>query len=156
MNISKWFFGIKYLILLIIIFIILWLCLCIWFLIEEKKYGDDVVDKSAFVRSYYQVKEDNGLTTKKYYANAFSDSIYYATTMFGTFGYGDIYPRNSSAKGLITFWHIVIISLIMKLYENLFVSNKTIKDLSLDIQTLKISNRNLKNDLLENYVSLGP
>jgi TM2 domain-containing membrane protein YozV len=156
MNISEWFFGIKYLITLTIILIILWLCLFLWFLIEEKKYGDDVVEKSGFVRPYYEVSKDNGLTNQKYYANAFSDSIYYATTMFGTFGYGDIYPRKNPAKGFITFWNFIIIIFVMNLYENVFVSNKTIKDLSLNIKKLQISSRNLTNDSSRSYVSLGP
>ena len=56
--------------------------------------------------------------------------------MFGTFGYGDIYPKTNSAKGLITCMHFIVIIFIMGLYENIFVSNKTIKDLSLNIMKL--------------------
>lgn len=138
MGISDWFFGIKYLITLSIILIILWLSLFIWFSIEENKYGEDVVEKSGFARSYYEVTENN-TNKKKYYSNAFADSIYYTSTMFGTFGYGDIYPRTNSAKGFITCWHFVIIIFVMNLYENIFVSNKTIKDLSLDM--LKLTER---------------
>ena len=62
--------------------------------------------------------------------------------MFGTFGYGDIYPRTNSAKGFITFWHFIIIIFVMDLYENIFVSNKTIKDLSLDMLKLTEKPRN--------------
>jgi hypothetical protein len=76
--------------------------------------------------------------------------------MFGTFGYGDIYPRKNSAKGFITFWNFIIIIFVMNLYENVFVSNKTIKDLSLNIKKLQISSTNLKNDSSRSYVSLGP
>jgi hypothetical protein len=155
MGISDWFFGIKYLITLTIILIILWACLFTWFSIEENKYGDDVVDKSGFLRSYYEVDENN-TNKKKYYSNAFADSIYYTSTMFGTFGYGDIYPRSNAAKGFITFWHFIIIIFVMNLYENMFVSNKTIKDLSLDLLKLKLTYKNQKNDLSESYTPLGP
>ena len=124
MGIRDWFFGTKYLITLTIILIILWVSLFIWFSIEEYKYGDDVVDKSEFVRSYYEVNENN-TNKKKYYANAFADSIYYSSTMFGTFGYGDIYPRTNSAKGFITCWHLIIIIFVMNLFQNIFPSNET-------------------------------
>lgn len=135
-NISKWFFGIRYLITLTIIILILWIIIFIWFLIEEKIYGDEVVDKSHFSRTYYEINNSN-IIKKKYYANAFTDSIYFISTMFGTFGYGDIYPRTNKAKGLVTTMHFIIVIFIMGLYENIFVSNKTIKDLSLDM--LKLS-----------------
>lgn len=132
MQISKWFLGTKYLITLLIIITLIWITIFAWFAIEEKKYGDDVVDQSSFMRTFHEF-DDNGIIKKKYNANAFTDSIYYTSTMFGTFGYGDIYPKSNSAKGLITFWHFIIIIFIMNLYEHYFVSNKTIKDLSLDM-----------------------
>jgi hypothetical protein len=135
LNISKWFFGKRYLITLLIVLILLWIIIFSWFIYEENKYKDDVVDKSSFARSYYEI-ENNGKKIKKYYANAFTDSIYFISTMFGTFGYGDIYPKTNSAKGLITCMHFIVIIFIMGLYENIFVSNKTIKDLSLNIMKL--------------------
>lgn len=135
LNIGKWFFGVRYLITLSIILIILWIIIFSWFTYEENKYKDDVVDKSSFSRTYYEI-EKNGKKVKKYYANAFTDSIYFISTMFGTFGYGDIYPKTNSAKGLITCMHFIVIIFIMGLYENIFISNKTIKDLSLNIMKL--------------------
>lgn len=132
MNISNWFFGIKYLITLSIIFLILWIIIFSWFIIEEKKYGEEMVEKSSFARTYYEI-EENGIKKKKFYANSFADSFYFISTMFGTFGYGDIYPKTSSAKGLISFMHLIIIIFVMNLYENIFISNKVIKDLSLDV-----------------------
>ena len=134
-NFSKWFFGVRYLITLSIVLLLLWIIIFSWFLIEEHKYGNDVVDKSGFARTYYEV-EENGKIIKKFYANAFTDSIYFISTMFGTFGYGDIYPKTNSAKGLVTCMHFVIVIFIMSLYENVFVEDKTVKDLSLDIQGL--------------------
>jgi hypothetical protein len=128
-------FGKRYLITLLIVLILLWIIIFSWFIYEENKYKDDVVDKSSFARSYYEI-ENNGKKLKKYYANAFTDSIYFISTMFGTFGYGDIYPKTNSAKGLITCMHFIVIIFIMGLYENIFVSNKTIKDLSLNIMKL--------------------
>ena len=135
LNISKWFFGKRYLITLLIVLILLWIIIFSWFIYEENKYKDDVVDKSSFARTYYEIEKD-GKKVKKYYANAFIDSIYFISTMFGTFGYGDIYPKTNSAKGLITCMHFIVIIFIMGLYENIFVSNKTIKDLSLNIMKL--------------------
>ena len=132
LNISKWFFGKRYLITLLIVLILLWIIIFSWFTYEENQYKDDVVDKSSFARTYYE----NEKKVKKYYANAFTDSIYFISTMFGTFGYGDIYPKTNSAKGLITCMHFIVIIFIMGLYENIFVSNKTIKDLSLNIMKL--------------------
>jgi len=122
-------------------------------MVDENKYGDDVVDKSGFTRSYFEI-EENGQTKKKYYSDAFTDSIYYTSTMFGTFGYGDIYPKSNSAKGLITFWHFIIIIFVMNLYDNIFVSDKTIKDLSLDIIKLSECNNNKRQSV--DYTSLGP
>lgn len=136
-NISKWFFGTRYLLTLTIVLVILWLIIFIYFIVEENKYKDDVVDKSGFARTFYEYK-DNGINKKKYYANAFTDSIYFISTMFGTFGYGDIYPKTNSAKSLVTIMHFIIVIFIMGLYENVFVTNKTIKDLSMDI--FKLSN----------------
>lgn len=136
LNISNWFFGINYLITLTIVVLILWIIIFSWFLVEENKYGDKVVEKSSFMRTYYEI-EENGIKKKKYYANSFADSIYFISTMCGTFGYGDIYPKTSNAKGLISFMHLIIIIFIMNLYENIFISNKVIKDLSLDV--LKLS-----------------
>jgi hypothetical protein len=136
LNISSWFFGINYLITLSVVVLILWIVIFSWFSVEENKYGDDVVDKSSFTRTYYEI-EENGIKKKKYYANAFADSIYFISTMCGTFGYGDISPKTNSAKGLISFMHLIIIIFIMNLYENIFISNKAIKDLSLDM--LKLS-----------------
>lgn len=150
MDVSQWFFGIKYLITLLVVLSILWVSLFIWFSFEENKYGDDVVDKSGFVRSYYEVNENN-TNKKKYYGNAFADSIYYTSTMFGTFGYGDIYPRTNSAKGFITFWHFIIIIFVMDLYENIFVSNKSIKDLFVDIQKLKLTSKKQSFIKSDNY-----
>ena len=150
-SISEWFFGFRYLITLSIVLFILWLSLFIWFMVDEHKYGDDVVDQSGFTRSYFEI-EENGQTKKKYYSDAFTDSIYYTSTMFGTFGYGDIYPKSNSAKGLITFWHFIIIIFVMNLYENIFISNKTIKDLSLDI--LKLSDCDKKKIPSFDYSSL--
>lgn len=135
LDISKWFFGIRYLITLSIILIILWLIIFSWFSYEEKKYKEHVVDNSGFTRTFYEI-EENGKKVKKYYATAFTDSIYFISTMFGTFGYGDIYPKTNSAKGLVTCIHFIIIIFIMKLYENIFVSNKIINDLSLDMMKL--------------------
>jgi hypothetical protein len=134
-EISKWFFGTRYLITLTIVLIILWLIIFSWFLIEEKKYKDEVVDKSSFARTYYEIKENTNLK-KKYYGNAFSDSIYFISTMFGTFGYGDIYPRTNTAKLLVSCMHFIVIIFGMNLYENIFVSNKTIKNLSMDVMKL--------------------
>lgn len=131
-NISKWFFGTRYLLTLTIVLVILWLIIFIYFIVEENKYKDDVVDKSGFARTFYEYT-DNGINKKKYYANAFTDSIYFISTMFGTFGYGDIYPKTNSAKSLVTIMHFIIVIFIMGLYENVFVTNKTIKDLSMDI-----------------------
>ncbi len=137
-EISKWFFGTRYLITLSIVLIILWLIIFSWFLIEESIYKDEVVDNSSFSRTYYEIKI-NEKTQKKYYANAFTDSIYFISTMFGTFGYGDIYPKTNSSKMLITSMHFIVIIFIMNLYENVFISNKTIKNLSMDV--LKLSDQ---------------
>lgn len=142
-NLSNWFFGVKYLITIAIVFLLLWIIIFSWFTIEENKYGDDVVDKSSFQRTFYEI-EENGKIKKKYYANSFVDSFYFISTMFGTFGYGDIYPKTSGAKGLISCMHIIIIIFIMQLYENIFISKKIIKDLSLDI--LKLSELHKSND----------
>lgn len=142
-NISKWFFGTRYLLTLTIVLVILWLIIFIYFIVEENKYKDDVVDKSGFARTFYEYK-DNGINKKKYYANAFTDSIYFISTMFGTFGYGDIYPKTNSAKSLVTIMHFIIVIFIMGLYENVFVTNKTIKDLSIDI--LKLDDNLTKKD----------
>lgn len=135
-EISKWFFGTRYLITLSIVLIILWLIIFTWFLIEESIYKDNVVDKSHFARTYYDYKDENKTEHKKYYANAFTDSFYFISTMFGTFGYGDIYPKTNSAKGLVSIMHFIIIIFAMNLYENIFVSNKTIKNLSIDVMKL--------------------
>jgi hypothetical protein len=150
-NLSNWFFGVKYLITITIVFILLWIIIFSWFLIEENKYGDEVVDKSSFQRTSYEIVE-NGKVKKKYYANTFADSFYFISTMFGTFGYGDIYPKTSGAKSLVSCMHIIIIIFIMQLYENIFISNKIIKDLSLDIIKLSESQKDGKYVNLESIV----
>jgi hypothetical protein len=139
-NISKWFFGTRYLLTLTIVLVILWLIIFTYFTVEENKYKDDVVDNSGFARSFYEYRETdldgNIIIKKKYYANAFTDSIYFISTMFGTFGYGDIYPKTNSAKTLVTIMHFIIVIFIMGLYENVFVTNETIKNLSIDLLKL--------------------
>lgn len=154
LQISQWFFGIRYLITLSIVLIILWLIIFSWFLIEENKYKDNVVDNSSFARTYYEFN-DNGKLQKKYYANAFTDSIYFISTMFGTFGYGDIYPKTNSAKLLISWMHLIIVIFGMNLYENIFISNKTIKNLSIDVMKLSdqlnITKEKLKRSTSRNY-----
>ena len=64
LNISKWFFGKRYLITLLIVLILLWIIIFSWFIYEENKYKDDVVDKSSFARSYYEI-ENNGNEIEK-------------------------------------------------------------------------------------------
>lgn len=75
--------------------------------------------------------------------------------MFGTFGYGDIYPKTNSAKLLISWMHLIIVIFGMNLYENIFISNKTIKNLSIDVMKLSdqlnITKEKLKRSTSRNY-----
>jgi len=143
MDIRSWVVGIKYIVLLSIILIIFWLILFIWFYIEEQKYGDDIVDKSGFTRTYYEINKD-GKNIKKYYGNAFIDSSYFVSTIFGAFGYGDIYPRTNAAKSIITIMHFIIIIFTLNLLEHVFVSEYTNKDLAINIIKLENENKTLK------------
>lgn len=146
MDISAWFVGVKYLILLSIILIIFWLILFIWFSIEEKLYGDEIVEKSGFERTHYEINKD-GRNIKKYYGSAFIDSSYYVSTMFGTFGYGDIYPRTNGAKGVITIMHFIIIIFTLNLFEHIFISEHSKKELAFNIIKLENEKEQLKRAL---------
>lgn len=144
---SNLFFGKKLLLTLFIIFLICWIIIFIWFLIDENKYKDNL-DLCNFARPFY---ENNN--KKIFYSNAITDSLYFTTTAFGTFGYGDIYPKTTIAKLYISLMHFIIIIFSMNLYENFFIENKTIKDLSLDITKLT-STMSKSNNKNSNYLQL--
>lgn len=128
-TINKWLSGQRFILTLLIVVVILWIIILSWFLYEENIYKDDVVDKSGFVRTFYEIEKD-GKIIKKYYSDAATDSIYFISTMFGTFGYGDIYPKTNAAKGLITSMHFIIIIFVMGLYKNIFISNTKLHERS--------------------------
>ncbi len=127
--IASIFLGKKLLITLFCVFIFLWFIIFLWFLIEEKKYKENVVHMSSFNRPYSEKVIEEKLI-KEYDSNAAADALYFTTTTFGTFGYGDISPKTTASKIFISAMHFIVIIFGMGLYENIFIENKTIKDLS--------------------------
>lgn len=104
------FIGKNYLKLLLALFILFLIIIIVWFAIDK--------DKKDFNREYS--------------TDPFTDAFYFLSTMFGTFGYGDIYPKSRLAKWIVSCMHITVIFLIMNLYEHIFISNKAVKDMAVD------------------------